>query len=89
MKARIQSQADIEGDLLAQEKIAAEAVAKAKENLARVRARIEEQRHVRNDAVEQEKRTRAKLQMLIGTIKNIEADAEKAHVLSEASKQNY
>ncbi len=82
-------QADVEEDLLAEEKIAAEAVARAKERLARVRGRIEEQRHVKCDAMEKEQCAHAKLQMLIGTIKGIEADAEKAHVLCEASKQPF
>ena len=87
LKHTLLRQVDVEEDLLAEEKVAAEAVARAKERLARVRGRMEDQRQARRDAAEKEQRARAKLQMLVGTIKNIETDAEKAHVLCEASKQ--
>ena len=87
LSSDLQRQIDLEEDLLAEEKVAAEAVARAKERLARVRSRIEEQRQAKLDAVEKEQQAKTKLQMLVGTIKNIEADAEKAHVLCEASKQ--
>ena len=89
LKLNLRRQANVEEDLLAEEKVAAEAVARAKERLARVRDRMEEQREVRRAATEKEQRAQAKLQMLIGTIKSIEADAEKAHVLCEASKQSF
>ena len=88
LKVDLQKQVDVEEDLLAEEKVAADAVAHAKERLARVRARMEEQRVMRLEAAEKEQRVQAKLQMLVSTIKSIESDAEKAHVLCEASKQS-
>lgn len=86
LRAQRQRHQDKEGDLLAEERAAADAVARAKARLAGVRARIEEHRQIGDCATEQEAKIQAKLAMLKATISTIESEAQKAHVLASASK---
>ena len=82
-----QNQVDEERRIMAEEKQAAADVNAAKKRLERVRSRLAEQQVSIASAKEQKVLAETKLEMIASTLETIARDADKAHILASAAKQ--
>ena len=82
-----QNQVDEERRIMAEEKQAAADVNAAKKRLERVRNRLAEQQVSIASAKEQKVLAETKLEMIASTLETIARDADKAHILASAAKQ--